>query len=252
MFEQTFLDRDNSARGPWPVAFSLAMQGAFTGAILLVPLLHTAELALRPTPVMLYVPPRPVPPRLVPPIVKSRGAVAAQTQPLVILKQVYRPVFTAPAHIPKTISMLPDPNAEFELLASQAPPLAGLGITNGSALTDYTGPIAQPERGAPVTPKPKTTSIRVSNGVQSAKLLQQPKPVYPALARSARISGTVRLQAIIGRDGTIRNLQLVGGPPLLIAAALEAVSRWTYKPTLLNAEPVEVFTEIEVNFTLNQ
>jgi len=88
--------------------------------------------------------------------------------------------------------------------------------------------------------------------VQSAKLLQQPKPVYPALARSARVSGTVRLQAIIGRDGTIRNLQLVGGPPLLIAAALEAVSRWTYKPTLLNNEPVEVFTEIEVNFTLNQ
>ena len=247
MFEQTFLDRGNSARGPWPVAFSLAMQGAFTGAILLLPLLHTAELALRPMPVMLYVPPRPAPPT-----VKPTGAVTAQAQSLVVLKQVYRPVFTAPAHIPKTISMLPDPNAAFDLLASQAPPLAGLGITNGSALAKYTGPLAQPEPAAPVTPKPKTTSIRVSNGVQSAKLLQQPKPIYPALARSARVSGTVRLQAIIGRDGTIRNLQLVGGPPLLIAAALEAVSRWTYKPTLLNNEPVEVFTEIEVNFTLNQ
>ena len=87
--------------------------------------------------------------------------------------------------------------------------------------------------------------------MQSAKLLAQPKPVYPSLAKAARVAGTVRLQAIIGRDGTIRNLQLIGGPPLLVAAALEAVSRWTYQPTLLNGDPVEVFTEIQVNFSLN-
>jgi protein TonB len=246
MFEQTFLDGGNSARGPWPVAFSLGLQGAFTGAILLIPLLHTAELAFRPSPVMLYVPPRPAPP-----VVQPTGALASQSLSPVVLRQVYRPVFTAPSHIPTKISMLPDPNAMFDMLSSQAPALSGTGAANGSALANYSGPEPLPEPAA-AAPKPKPAFVRVSNGVQSAKLLQQPKPTYPALARSARISGTVRLQAIIGRDGTIQNLQLVGGPPLLVAAALEAVRRWTYKPTLLNNEPVEVFTEIDVNFTLNQ
>jgi len=62
----------------------------------------------------------------------------------------------------------------------------------------------------------------------------------------------VKIQALIGRDGIIRNLQVVSGPPLLIAAAVAAVQQWRYKPTLLNAEPVEVITEIDVTFTLSQ
>jgi protein TonB len=82
-------------------------------------------------------------------------------------------------------------------------------------------------------------------------LIYQPKPVYPPLARAARISGTVRLTAVIARDGTIQHLQLISGPPLLTAAALEAVAKWRYKPTLLSGEPVEVITEILVNFTLS-
>ena len=68
----------------------------------------------------------------------------------------------------------------------------------------------------------------------------------------ARISGQVRFTAIIGKDGTIQNLQLVSGHPLLVAAAQEAVKQWIYKPTLLNGEPVEVITQIDVNFTLSQ
>ena len=85
-----------------------------------------------------------------------------------------------------------------------------------------------------------------------AKLLRKVMPVYPALARSARISGVVRLVGIIGKDGTIQNLQLVSGHPLLAHAALEAVQQWIYKPTLLNGTPVEVIAPIEVNFTLAQ
>jgi protein TonB len=92
--------------------------------------------------------------------------------------------------------------------------------------------------------------IRVGGNVQSAKLVRQPKPVYPVLAKNARISGVVRFTAIIGKDGTISNLQLLSGHPLLVPAASEAVKQWVYQPTLLNGEAVEVVTQIDVNFTL--
>jgi protein TonB len=101
--------------------------------------------------------------------------------------------------------------------------------------------------------KPKEVQrIRVGGNVQAAKLVKQPKPVYPPLAKQARIQGTVRFTAIIGRDGSIQNLTLVSGHPLLIPSAQEAVRQWVYQPTLLNGEPVEVVTQIDVNFTLSQ
>jgi len=86
--------------------------------------------------------------------------------------------------------------------------------------------------------------------VQSAKLMAQPKPVYPPLARQARIQGTVRLEAEISKDGTIENLKVISGHPLLIQAALDAVKQWRYQPTLLNGVAVEVVTTVDVNFTL--
>lgn len=85
-----------------------------------------------------------------------------------------------------------------------------------------------------------------------AKLVRKVIPEYPPLAKSARISGLVRLIGTIGKDGAIRNLQLVSGHPMLARAALEAVRQWVYKPTLLNGMPVEVIAPIEVNFTLSQ
>jgi protein TonB len=88
--------------------------------------------------------------------------------------------------------------------------------------------------------------------VQAAKLIRQPKPQYPPLAKQARIQGTVRFNAVIGKDGTIQNLTLVSGHPLLVPSAQEAVRQWVYQPTLLNNEPVEVVTTIDVNFTLSQ
>lgn len=86
--------------------------------------------------------------------------------------------------------------------------------------------------------------------MQAAKLVFSPKPVYPVLARQARIAGTVRLAALISTDGHIRNLRLMSGHPMLAPAAIEAVSHWVYRPTLLNGLPVEVLTDIEVNFVL--
>jgi protein TonB len=96
------------------------------------------------------------------------------------------------------------------------------------------------------------TRVRVGGQVQAANLIKKVTPTYPPLAKQARISGQVRFTAIIGKDGTIQNLQLVSGHPLLVAAARDAVTQWIYKPTLLNNEPVEVITQIDVNFTLSQ
>src|SRR5207302_1422947 len=105
----------------------------------------------------------------------------------------------------------------------------------------------------PVEQKKATVQrIRVGGQVQQANLIRQPKPVYPPLAKQARIQGVVRFNAIIGKDGTIQNLTLISGHPLLVPAAQEAVKQWLYKPTLLNGEPVEVATVIDVNFTLSQ
>jgi TonB family protein len=94
--------------------------------------------------------------------------------------------------------------------------------------------------------------IRIEGSVQKTKLLQHPEPVYPPLALQARISGVVHLNAIIGKDGTVENLTVASGHPLLVPSALEAVKQWIYAPTLLNGQAVEVATRIEVNFSLVQ
>jgi len=84
-----------------------------------------------------------------------------------------------------------------------------------------------------------------------AQPIFRPEPQYPPLARQARVSGTVQLEGVIGTDGHMRELRIVSGHPLLVRAALDAVSRWIYKPTLLNGDPVEVIAPITVTFHLN-
>jgi TonB family protein len=90
--------------------------------------------------------------------------------------------------------------------------------------------------------------IALSGPAQGGKLINRVDPVYPAQAQAAGISGTVRLNAVIGTDGRIKNLALVSGHPLLISAAQAAVRQWVYEPTLLGGEPVEVTTQIDVHF----
>jgi len=123
-----------------------------------------------------------------------------------------------------------------------------LGGIIGSVPTAAPPPPPVKKEEKPATPQ----RIRVGGQVQAANLIRKVTPVYPQLAKSARIQGVVRFTAIIGKDGTIQNLQLVTGHPLLVEAARQAVSQWQYKPTLLNGEPVEVVTQIDVNFTLSQ
>jgi protein TonB len=91
----------------------------------------------------------------------------------------------------------------------------------------------------------------VGSNVMAGKLIKQPRPNYPGLAKAGRIQGAVRLHVLISKDGTVESIDVVSGHPLLIPAAMEAVKQWVYQPTLLNGEPVGVETEVDVNFTLN-
>jgi protein TonB len=95
-------------------------------------------------------------------------------------------------------------------------------------------------------------ALRVGGNVQAVNLINKITPMYPPLAKQARIQGTVRFNATIAKDGTVKNLEIVSGHPLLAEAAQEAVKQWVYKPTLLNGQPVEVETQIDVNFTLSE
>jgi len=94
--------------------------------------------------------------------------------------------------------------------------------------------------------------IRVGGNVQAARIRNKVQPVYPAAARQAHIDGVVRLHVIIAKDGTITQLEVVSGHPLLAQAALDAVRQWVYEPTLLEGKPVEVDTVIDVFFQLNK
>lgn len=94
--------------------------------------------------------------------------------------------------------------------------------------------------------------IRVGGGVQAMKIVKQITPAYPALAKQAGLQGLVRMNVVIGKDGKPANIRVEAGHPLLIPAAMEALRQWEYAPTLLNGNPVEVVTQVDVNFALAQ
>ena len=94
--------------------------------------------------------------------------------------------------------------------------------------------------------------IRVGGNLQQANLIQKIQPHYPVQAKLDHIQGKVQLSVLIGKDGHVQNIDLLSGEPVLADAAREAVAQWVYKPTLLNGQPVEVLTQVDVNFTLSQ
>lgn len=256
MFEQTFVEGTGKTNKPWTVAVSFLLQIVLIGIAILIPLYFTDSLPKTQLTSFLVAPPPPPPPPPPP-------AAAPVKVVKVIPRQFDAGRLMAPKAIPKEIAMI----KEEEL----PPPVAGGvgvvggvpgGVAGGSAGGVLGGIIGSVPTAAPPppppppvkeAPKPVTPQrIRVGGNVQQARLIKQPRPVYPPLAKQARIQGTVRFNAIIGKDGTIMNLQLVSGHPLLVPSATEAVKQWVYQPTLLNGEPVEVVTQIDVNFTLTQ
>lgn len=132
--------------------------------------------------------------------------------------------------------------------------LVGVLSAPGEATLQITGPAPPPPPPPTMTeaqPAPPSR-IKIGGAVQQTKLIRQPHPVYPPDAKAARVQGVVKLSAIIGKDGTIQKLEVISGDPLLVPSALEAVQQWVYQPTLLNGDPVEVVTQIDVNYTLSQ
>jgi protein TonB len=97
-------------------------------------------------------------------------------------------------------------------------------------------------------PKVAVQRIRVSSGVIQGNLYKKVEPIYPQIAKQAHVQGTVILAMVIGKDGTIENLHVVSGHPLLRNAAMDAVKQWRYHPYILDGEPVEVDTTVTVNF----
>jgi periplasmic protein TonB len=197
---------------------------------------------------MLLTPPAPVPP----PInvaVRPRAAHAPLTPAR----------FTMPTDIPKTIANIVDDPPEV------VGALLGAGHTAGdttSLLTAILGASESTSRPPAVVshpgPKPNTAveasvpkRIRTSS-LELARLVHRVEPVYPPIAKLAHVSGTVELTAVVGTDGRIRELKALSGNPLLIRAAIDAVSQWIYAPPILNGERVEVIAPVTVNFRLDR
>ncbi|HSY02769.1 MAG TPA: energy transducer TonB, partial [Acidobacteriaceae bacterium] len=136
-----------------------------------------------------------------------------------------------------------------------APPPSGFGVAGMDGSGSAGGVMGGILGGLGTGPAPKVQpaapkKISVSAGVMAGSRIGGENPTYPAIAKAARIQGTVVLQATISKNGTIENLRVISGPPMLQAAAQEAVRGWRYKPYLLNGEPVEVETQVNVIFSL--
>jgi protein TonB len=122
----------------------------------------------------------------------------------------------------------------------------------GNAKAPAGAPLAMAGSISSPAPPPPPERIRVGGLVIAAKLIHETKPKYPLLAQKARIQGTVRLEAVISKEGAVKNLGVISGHELLAPAALEAVRQWRYQPTLQNGVPVEVISTVDVNFRLDQ
>jgi len=160
---------------------------------------------------------------------------------------------------PETLNGLRAPNkiSRATQVAREAavPPVLGNGIEGttegkpGDLGTIFEGFATGPPTVRSAEPR---RSFSISSGVMAGNLIEKVFPVYPAIARAARIEGIVVLQATISVTGEIENLRVVSGAPMLQQAALDAVRSWRYKPYLLNGTPVEVETTINVVFSLGE
>jgi periplasmic protein TonB len=244
MFEDSLLESGGklkTKRG-LTTTISILCQIGVVIVLVLIPLIFTEALPKTQLLTFLVAPPPPPPP---PPPAAAPVHVQKQIQTDIVNGEL-----RTPTKIPQKVQMIKEDEAPPPSMAS-AGVVGGVpgGVPGGSMGGVIGGiisntPVAVPKIAAP-------TRVRVSSGVVSGLLVRKVPPAYPPLARQARIQGKVILQAQISKDGTIQNLQLVSGHPMLAPAAIEAVKQWKYRPYLLNGEPVEVETQVEVNFTLS-
>jgi periplasmic protein TonB len=256
MFEQSVVEARALTSRPWTLAVSLCGQAVLITAAIVLPLLHPDTLKRVTMLVPIGGPPtaykRPEPQKIEP----GRRMMPTRSD------HVFR--FTEPASVPRNVAMVQDALPEFSGSVgggSAAGVVGGLdgipGIGGAGPAPHFDPPPPSRPANPPAPPvakpaaPPAPVQIRRGGEVQASLLTFRPEPVYPPLAKQARISGVVRMSAIIATDGRISSLRVLSGHPLLVNAAVDAVKRWIYSPTLLNGVPVEVITDITVTFTLN-
>jgi len=251
IFSDSLLDYDRPDKSRRRVAtvFSFIFQCFLVGILLLVPLMFTDVLPKQQLLTFLVAPPPPPPP---PPAAAPAPRMVKQIQSDLLSSGELR----TPTQIPKKVEMIKEEEAPPPIptgggVVGGVPggiPGGQLGGVIGGIVGQTSSLSAVPRLVAPAMPK----RIRVSQGVTQGLLIHKIEPVYPPLARQARIQGQVLLHAVISRSGEITELSLISGHPMLAPAAIDAVRQWRYHPYLLNGEPIEVETSITVNFELTQ
>lgn len=229
----------NWKRATMPIAYIL--ECIAVGIMLLIPLIYTNQLPKAQLMTYLAAPPPPPPAPAPPP----------PAAPKVVVRRVsLADLMKAPTVIPKKIVQIHDqPQPSNSGVVGGVPGgvpggVAG-GVPGGMMMSSAPPPPPPPKAVVP-------QKIRVGGQVEAARGIYNPSPQYPPLAKMARVQGEVRLSAVISKDGTIQDLKVISGHPLLVQAALSAVKQWRYEPYLLDGVPVEVDTEIDVNFTLSE
>jgi periplasmic protein TonB len=239
MFEDSLIESGGklkTARGR-TTTFSFILEAVIIGVMVLIPLIFTEALPHAQLMMSLVAPPPPPPPP--PPPAAVRVVKVVQTD-------IVNGQLRTPTKIPKKVEIIKEEEAP--------PPSMGVvgGVPGGVPGGQMNGVIGGIISNAPMAvPKVAVQRVRVSQGVTQGMVLHKVQPTYPPLARTARVQGSVILAAVIGKDGAIQNLHVLSGHPLLQQAALEAVKQWKYRPYILNGEPVEVDTQVTVNFTLS-
>lgn len=240
MFEQTFIRDDQHDNKRYTVLVSLLLQITTIGALIIAPLIYTQVL----------------------PRAQLRSVFAAPVPaPPALPKAPIANVNTQPAHssfrVLDTITLtMARPIQRVDMSAATNTPDLQIGIPVSESSLPFGAPdgaqIKPPEPPQPPVTQPAAANKRVRlASVDPSQLIYKVQPSYPAIARATHVQGQVIFTAVISKAGAIENLQLVSGHPLLVFAAREAILRWRYKPTLLSGEPVEVITNIVVNFTLS-
>jgi protein TonB len=239
MFEDSLIESGGklkTARGR-TTTFSFILEAVIIGVMVLIPLIFTEALPHAQLMMSLVAPPPPPPPPPPP---------AAVHVVKVVQTDIVNGQLRTPTKIPKKVEIIKEEEAP--------PPSTGVvgGVPGGMPGGAMNGVIGGIISNAPMAvPKVAVQRVRVSQGVTQGMVLHKVQPTYPPLARTARVQGSVILAAVIGKDGAIQNLHVLSGHPLLQQAALEAVKQWRYRPYILNGEPVEVDTQVTVNFTLS-
>ncbi len=239
MFADLSSDSDwsgHSHRG-WTTLISFALQALAVGCLLLLPLLYNEGL---PKLVLLAPFLTPVPPPAAPPE-QPRHNLSSRAQ-----SNMMGTMLVTPREIPHDVNMLTETVPPPPMIDPGAAGVRhGFGDAHGQGVLDSV-------LGSNLAPPPPLPAVRhppVSH-MMEGNLIYRVQPRYPALAIQARIQGQVVLRAMISREGAIENLQVLSGPGMLAPAALDAVRQWRYRPYVLNGEPVEVETQVTVNFVL--